>query len=140
MGVATTILFYLFPIILSGKFQFVLDLDGKMIVVSILLLSAILSWPISNAVNKFGTERSFWISLIALVLIALGVYFTTSALQLLPLLIAFAAAYTSLSVSSLPLAINRSAFSEKVFCVGIFFSGVALPEGLWEAWAAWMGG
>ena len=140
VGVATTILFYAFPVIFSGKPAPVLDLDGKMIVVSILLLSAILSWPMSNAVNKFGTERSFRISLLALVLIVPGVYFTTSALLLLPLLAAFAAAYTSLSVSSLPVAINRSAFSEKVFCVGIFFSGVALPEGLWEAWAAWMGG
>jgi hypothetical protein len=41
--------------------------------------------------------------------------------------------FTSLSVSALPLAINRSGYPEKVFCVGLFFSGVALPEGVFDS-------
>jgi hypothetical protein len=40
--------------------------------------------------------------------------------------IAFALSFTTLSVSSLPLAINEANYYEKVFCVGIFFSGVEL--------------
>lgn len=138
VGVATTILFYLFPIILKDNSEVLFSTDGKFIVVGILLLSALLSWPMSNTVNRYGIERSFWISLSAIVLSSIAISFTTTAAILLPLLIVFSVMYTSLSVSSLPLAINRSAFSEKVFCVGIFFSGVALPEGVWEAWSAWV--
>jgi hypothetical protein len=33
----------------------------------------------------------------------------------------------------LPLAIKNSNYYEKVFCVGIFFSGVAVPDGIAEA-------
>ena len=137
VGAATTILFYLFPIVLQDNTEALFNTNGKFIVVGILLLSALLSWPLSNVVNRYGTERSFLISFCAIALSTIAICFTASAAVLLPLLIVFSVVYTSLSVSSLPLAINRSAFSEKVFCVGIFFSGVALPEGIWEAWSAW---
>ena len=40
--------------------------------------------------------------------------------------------FTTLSVSSLPLAIKNANYYEKVFCVGIFFSGVEFPEGIIE--------
>ena len=138
VGVATTILFYLFPIILKDNSEVLFSTDAKFVVVGILLLSALLSWPMSNTVNRYGIERSFWISFSAIVLSSIAIYLTASPAILLPLLMVFSVMYTSLSVSSLPLAINRSAFSEKVFCVGIFFSGVALPEGVWEAWSAWV--
>jgi hypothetical protein len=45
----------------------------------------------------------------------------------------FALTFTTLSVSSLPLAITKANYYEKVFCVGIFFSGVELPEGIIES-------
>ncbi|MGC3944856.1 MAG: hypothetical protein QM762_10125 [Chryseolinea sp.] len=47
--------------------------------------------------------------------------------------ILFMAAYAWLSVSSLPLAISLANAHSKVFCVGIFFSGVALPEAIIQA-------
>lgn len=137
VGVASTILFYLFPIILGEKLGPVFETEGTLIIVGILLFSALVSWPISTVVNRYGTDRSFWISLSAIALSTIAIYFISSTILLLVLVAIFAVTYTMLSVSSLPLAINRSAFSEKVFCVGIFFSGVALPEGIWEAWAAW---
>jgi MFS family permease len=138
VGTATTILFYLFPIVLQDNAAVFFNADRKFVVVGILLLSALLSWPLSNVVNRYGVERSFRISSFALALSSIAICFTGSAAVLLPLLIIFSVMYTSLSVSSLPFAMKRSAFSEKVFCVGIFFSGVALPEGIWEAVAAWV--
>jgi hypothetical protein len=45
----------------------------------------------------------------------------------------FSASFTALSVSTLPLAISSANYYAKVFCVGIFFSGVALPEGIINA-------
>jgi len=44
--------------------------------------------------------------------------------------------FTTLSVSSLPLAINEANYYEKVFCVGIFFSGVELFDGLVDIFQA----
>jgi hypothetical protein len=48
-------------------------------------------------------------------------------------MIIFIVSFTVLSISSLPLAIERANYFEKVFCVGIFFSGMALPDGIVEA-------
>lgn len=137
VGVATTILFYLFPVVLGSKLGPILNTDGKMIIVAILLVSAIVSWPVSSLVNRYGIDRSFWMSFSAIILSAFAIYTVDSSVILLALVILFALAFTVLSVASLPLAISRSAYSEKVFSVGIFFSGVALPEGIWEAWVAW---
>ena len=137
LGVATTLLFYWFPSGVHPKVFPAFGGDAAMLVVGVLVLSAIISWPVGNAVHRYGTRRSFWLSFFTIVVSALGLYAMTTTLALFAFMAIFSVAYTALSVSSLPLAISRSGFSEKVFCVGIFFSGVALPEGLWEAYAAW---
>ncbi len=132
LGLATTILFNVFPAMLQTKLNSILNADGKIILVSILLLSALLSWPLSYVVNKYGMRRIYWLSFIFIALSMLGIWLSTLPVVVLLTVILFSITFTSLSVSALPLAINRSNFSEKVFCVGLFFSGVALPEGLIE--------
>jgi len=137
VGAATTILFYLFPVMLAEKLKDFISADGKMVVLGVLLLSALLSWPIGKVVSRHGITRVFWMSLTATMLATLAIYFLSSPLMLLTFIALFAVTFTSLSVASLPMAISRAAFTEKVFCVGIFFSGVALPEGVWEACLAY---
>ena len=132
LGIATTILFNVFPSILETKLNMFFSTDGKIILVGILLFSAILSWPVSYAVNKYGMSRIFQLSLVLLVLCVLGVWFVSAPVLVLVMVILFGVTFTSLSISALPLAINSSAFTEKVFCVGLFFSGVALPEGIMD--------
>ena len=134
LGIATTLLFYGFPAAANEKFSTIYNGEGAMLVVVVLVVSALISWPVSNAVHKYGTLRSFWLSLFAIAVSTLALYAMTTTVMVLVAVIIFSVAYTGLSVSSLPLAISRSGFSEKVYCVGVFFSGVALPEGLWEAW------
>jgi hypothetical protein len=137
VGIATTVLFYLFPILLEEKLRVLLNMEGKFVVVGILLLSAVLSLPMSKIISRYGMERIFWMSFTAIVLTALAISFLSSPIQILIFVVIFSIAFTSLSVTSLPFAISRSAFAEKVFCVGVFFSGVAFPEGIWEAWLAY---
>ena len=137
VGIATTLLFYSFPALLSDKLGSVLNADGPTIVAGLLFLSALFSWPVSSAVNKYGMVKVFWLSLTLIALSSLGMYLAASFAMTFLFALTFALAFTSLSIASLPLAINRAAFSQKVFCVGLFFSGAALPEGLWEAWASW---
>lgn len=135
VGSATMVLFYLIPDVVGPLF----NSDGSLMVVGILLVSALMSWPVCGIVNRYGTDRVFKVSFCAVVLATLVIYSTHApALQMLLLLI-FALAYTFLSVASLPLAIQCSASKERVFCVGVFFSGVALPEGVWEAWLVTIG-
>jgi hypothetical protein len=62
-----------------------------------------------------------------------GILIISSPLLVLLLLAIFAIGFAALSVSTLPLAMEKSNYYEKVFCVGIFFSGVALPDGIVEA-------
>jgi MFS family permease len=134
LGLATTLLFNIFPAIFSEKlFPILNGLDGKWVVVAVLVLSALLSLPLSNVVNKEGLQRSFRWSFIAILLSMLTILFLSNVIAVLIMTIIFAITFTVLSVSSLPWAINLSRSDEKVFCVGIFFSGVALPDGIVQA-------
>jgi MFS family permease len=134
LGVATTVMFNLFPDILQVKIGSLINVkDGNLILVGILVLSAILSLPLSSIMNKYGLKKIFWIST-ALIFTSMAVIlFVDVSVVVVVMTLIFSIAFTSLSVSSLPLAINNSNYYEKVFCVGIFFSGVALPDGILES-------
>jgi MFS family permease len=133
LGFVTTILFNYFPDILGAKLIGLTNgLNGKWLLVSMLVLSAIISLPISNNVNKYGTLKTFWASS-AVSLISMSLLFSiTNPWMLVLCMIIFTIAFTAQSVSSLPLAISRANYYEKVYCVGIFFSGVAIPDGIVE--------
>lgn len=134
LGLATTILFNIFPDILEVSLGSLLNgMSGNLILVVVLVLSAIISLPISSKVNNYGLERSFNLSaIVTLVSMATILIFPSTAVVAIMILV-FSFAFTLLSVSSLPLAIQKANYYEKVFCVGIFFSGVALPDGIIEA-------
>jgi hypothetical protein len=63
----------------------------------------------------------------------ISIFLVHSTGVLLVVCVAFAIMFTSISVSSLPLAMSLSNYYDKVFCVGVFFSGVAVPSGILEA-------
>lgn len=127
VGLATTVIFHFFPIIFRASFLS----DVSYLVAGILMLSALISWPISSLVQKRGMERSFWISLFCVLAATTGFYCMASTAVQVILVVIFTLGFTALSVASLPLAIKSAAPHEKVFCVGIFFSGAAMPESIW---------
>jgi hypothetical protein len=131
LGLATTLLFNIFPAVFTSRLSLVLPgINGKLIVVAILVLSAVLSIPLSSLVNREGLKRSFFRSLIGLVLSMSAILFMGSPSAVIAMTIVFSIAFTTLSVSALPLAIQLSRFDQKVFCVGIFFTGVAIPDAI----------
>jgi MFS family permease len=133
LGIATTVLFNMFPEILQVKTgAWMQTSNGKLLIVDILVLSAVVSWPISNLVNKVGMDRSFWISSVGIAISIVSIFVFQSTAIVVIMTMVFALMFATLSVSSLPLAIKYSNYSQKVFCVGIFFSGVALPDGIVE--------
>lgn len=137
LGVATALLLYIFPLTLGETMGPFFDVEGKIIVVAILLFSALLSWPMGYIVNWYGMNLSFWVSAAAVALSVAAVYVFSDFGMMFVAVATFSVAFTLLSVSSLPLAIQRSARFEKVFCVGVFFSAVALPEAFWQAFMAY---
>lgn len=131
LGVPTAILFSVFPDILEQRLGALLHgINGKIILVYILVLTALISLPVSGLVNKIGLEKSFLLSLVCIIICMISIFLLQSATVMIFLVAAFTIMFTILSVSSLPLAIRSAGYVNKVFCVGIFFSGAALPEGI----------
>lgn len=138
LGLATTILFNIMPDILEVSIGKLFGgVGGNIILVGILFFSALISLPVSAKVTQYGLERSFNMgALITLISMGAILVFPSTAL-VMTMIIVFAFSFTLISVSSLPLAIQKANYYEKVFCVGIFFSGVALPDGIIEAYLAY---
>ncbi len=131
LGVPTAVMFNVFPEVLGAKISMMLNgLSGKMIVVYILVISAVLSLPASYVVNRMGSVKSFWMSFITIMITIASIFVFPAGNVVVGMTAVFSIMFTLLSVSSLPLAMSRSNYYEKVFCVGIFFSGVALPDGI----------
>jgi hypothetical protein len=134
LGIGTTVMFNLFPELFQAKLGTLLDnTNPKMVLVTILVISAFTSLPISTLVNRYGITRSFWVSLVLLLASLIALFTLDSIALIVPMIGVFALAFTAMSVSALPLAISKSNYYEKVLCVGIFFSGVALPDGILQA-------
>lgn len=129
LGLVTTVLFNIIPDVIENKFGSAIPfMNGKIFLVCILVLSALISLPISEIVRKHRLERSFWISVTLTCCTMAALFLTQSAAVVMFIAVLFSVAFTALSLTSLPLAMQKANYYEKVFCVGIFFSGVALPD------------
>ncbi|MBN8577698.1 MAG: MFS transporter [Cytophagales bacterium] len=136
LGLSTTLLFNYFPDRLQTTLQTITTLEGKWWVVLILFVTALISIPVSNFVSRVGTYPSFWWSFLINSIAIVLLFVTGSAWLVLLLVLIYTISFTILSISSLPLAIEKANYFEKVFCVGIFFSGVELPDGIVEIFQA----
>lgn len=133
LGIATTLMFNIFPDVLQLKLGDLLNgTSSKMLLVGILIVSGILALPFSTLVNYYGLKKTFWFSAALTGVSIAGILMLSSALLVLLMMAIFAIGFAALSVSSLPLAIARANYYEKVFCVGVFFCGVAVPDGILE--------
>jgi MFS family permease len=132
VGIPTTLMFNYFPDLLEKSLSAVVTMDGKWLLVITLFFSAVISLPASNYVIKAGIVKSFWWSFIVTSVSVVLVFISGSALLTILVMVVFTVSFTVLSISSLPLAIERANYFEKVFCVGIFFSGMAFPDGIVE--------
>lgn len=133
LGIATSCLFNIFPSVMDKKLTDVLQgNNGSIISVGILIISAILSLPFSSLVTNYGLMRSFWISFVLVLISLAGILFLSSPLAVLLMTAIFAIGFTALSVSSLPLAIGKANYYQKVFCVGVFFAGVEGVEAIMD--------
>jgi MFS family permease len=133
LGLATTFLFDFFPDAFEKNLISLMEVEGKWWVVILLVISAIISVPVSNKVISWGIDQTYLYSIVLVALASAGIWLIPSLMVTLLSLAAFTLGFTVLSVISLPLVVSKSNYYEKVFCVGIFFSGVELPEGIIES-------
>jgi hypothetical protein len=133
-GVVTTILFNLLPGHIYDHFSLSQSFlpEGKWILVMILATSALMAIPMSNLVSYLGLSTSFTFSAVVSLGSLVLLLFSASFALTLILLGIFIVTLALLSVSALPLALHHSGFRNKVLCVGLFFSGVELPNGILE--------
>jgi hypothetical protein len=137
LGLATTALFKFFPVSLEESLENWIPLQGKWMVVIILLISAFFSLPASKMTIKYGAQQVFRYSLAAIAVSILCIVLLPWPAVTFVFAVLFALSFAALSVSSLPLAINEANYYEKVFCVGIFFSGVELFDGIADVVMMW---
>jgi MFS family permease len=129
VGLSTAVLFNIFPGVLGSKLSsFVGNTNSNILIAGVLIVSALVSWPASKMVNAYGLKRSFWTSFIVTIISMSAVLLIETPAVVFCMAFVFAISFAALSVSSLPLSIRKSNYYEKVFCVGIFFSGSALPD------------
>lgn len=133
-GIPTTFLFNFLPgIVVRQATSMIGTVDVKIVLVGLLLLSAVFSLPVTALTNRLGVSKSLGVSIVVVALSAAMMTGASIGMVMITMAILFMAAYAWLSVSSLPLAISLANSQSKVFCVGIFFSGVALPEAIIQA-------
>lgn len=133
LGLATTVLFNLFPGWLNEKNYTLFGFSGDAVVSLVLAGVAILSLPLSRFTERRSVFFSVMLSVLASFAIIGGVYFASDAMIITALLILFATFYSMMSVSFLPLALTVVKDKNKVFGVGIFFAGFELPNSILEA-------
>lgn len=134
-GLVTAVIFNILPDKIGDNLSGLFDLgwQGKAWVSAFLALSAVMCIPMSIWVEKIGLQKALRIGLIFSLLLISTILSSNNANTLLILLVAFAGAYSVLSVSALPMALTRSGLTHKVFAIGIFFSGVELPNSIIDA-------
>ena len=84
-------------------------------------------------VEKRPIYISLLISIIAIFAIIYAIYFVENSYVTIVLLLLFSFFYSMVSVCGLPVALSVINDKNKVFGVGIFFSGFELPNGILEA-------
>ena len=132
-GIASTVLFNKFP----DRYETTLNqfnLSGDQIVAIVLAFSAIISIPVGNLVERIGSSLSSQIGICGLMLAMFAVLMINNSVGIIISTIVFATLYTLVSVSTLPLALSKVDFKQKVFGVGIYFAGFEIPNGILEAY------
>jgi MFS family permease len=133
LGLATTILFHILPPLLENKLSWIAAIEGKWMIVGIMIVAAAFSLPAGEWTNKYGMSTVLLFSLVAILISTVGILALGGGFLTAIWAVIFAVGYAALSVSSLPLAILKANYYEKVFCVGVFFSGTELPAAIMEA-------
>lgn len=133
-GLATTVFFNVLPDLLEPRLSFLNEktFKGSFFVSILVAVSALVSWPMSYWVEKEGVVTSIWIGFGVIFLASFGIFVSSFGWFTLGLSLLLPFAYSLVSVSTLPLVFVNLKEEHKVLGIGLFFSGVELPNSLVE--------
>lgn len=137
LGIVTTFFFNLLPDVAKCSLDFVglNGIKGSFFASIIIAIAALLSYPMSKLVEKYGVKQMAIFSTLAAGLIISSLWISTDYLSLV-LFILLPIAFATMTVSYLPLAFMRLSNDYKVLGIGLFFSGVELANSLVEIFQA----
>ena len=104
--------------------------NANLMLVALLLLVALLSLPASSIVERIGLNRSLATGFAVAIAAAMIAINTSSQVMLIFAAIVYTGSFALLSVTTLPLAMEWADDRQKVYAIGAFFAGFALPEGV----------
>lgn len=130
-GIITTLIFNKVPAWVDAKH---LPLNGGIIASVILGLSAVFAIPVGMRIAKvFKGIMTYYLAGLAMCVIALiGIEMSHSTLAVSFLVIVVSASYALVFVIALPLSTRFISYEHRVLGVGLFFSGMEIPNSILE--------
>ena len=132
MGIATAVFFNIFPDHLEKNLDF-LDANGfkgSYFVSLLAVFAAIISVPIGRWIERFGLFKAIQIGYVSTLILVVGVLYVPQPYVMLVCSLFYPIAFAILTVSAFPLVFDSLSSKHKVLGVGLFFSGVELPNSL----------
>jgi MFS family permease len=131
LGMATTFFFTLFPDWASSRLSFLSDdgFKGSYFISILIAFSAFIALPMSKIVEKLGVLKMSFLGLILCLLLVVGVYVSTGELAF-GMFLLYPLTFALFSVSALPYSFSQINSSQKVFGIGLFFSGIELTSSI----------
>lgn len=132
VGIATTLLLNIFPNIYDVSLAQMqnYELKGNFFVSILLVISALVSYPISRWVEERNLQTLVLAGFVGLFLLATAIFVISNPYLLGILSVGYVILFALISVCSLPIAFSNISAAQKVFGIGLFFSGVELANGL----------
>lgn len=134
MGIATTVFFNIFPDYLQSKISFLKadGFKGSYYVSLLAAFAALISIPVGRWIERYGLIQAAQIGYISILILTIGILYIPQPQVVLVLSLLYPIAFSILSVSAFPLVFDRLSPAHKVLGVGLFFSGVELPNSLMD--------
>lgn len=134
VGLATSVFFEIFPQLTQAKLTFISEdgFKGSYFTSLLIAISALISYPISRQVQKLNLKSFAFLGFSGILILSCIIYFSPqSEITIIPFLL-YPFVFAILTVSALPIAFMRLKPIHKVLGIGIFFSGLELPNSIAE--------
>jgi hypothetical protein len=131
LGIATTFFFSVFPDWANNRMTFLVEngFKGSYFISLLIAISAFISLPMSKIVEKLGVLKMSFLGLVLCLFLIIGVFVSREEIAL-GIFLLYPFAFALFSVSALPYSFSQINTSQKVFGIGLFFSGIELTSSI----------
>lgn len=132
VGFATTFLYDMTPAWAEARLPDFVDKDeGGLFASFMIAIAALAAFPAGMLAERMGTKKVSWIGLSVAALTGILIFFTEGTPAMV-LWLTFPLGFSMMTVSYLPMAFLNLRSAERVFGIGIFFSGIELAGSIFN--------